>query len=536
MTIILLILAISFPFIYKYSYAVNIFYEHMPVIQSFLDSEYLTGDFYTNAVRSFGPRTFFAFYMAKTSVLLTLPGTFFFHYVLFIFITNLATFKLSKRIFGNDYISLLTVITVLFGSTISLGGNYLITRDLISAHLPMGLLLLGSIILFEKKILQAALCFSIASYLHPQVGIVGGFIVYLAYLFCNKTRATRTIISFLMFAASIIPLFFLYKNELDPVFISTNKNKLIDIVVYMRLPHHMLPSSWPSEHYLWFIAMLIFFYYYLWRHIKKNRYLTRYLFALSMIIILLCFIGYVGTEWFPVYPIIISQFYRFTVLIYWMSAVLIYGNFYNQVFVKNKNRLFLMFPLFIPIIRNFQPSKAFIASMAVLIFLVFFSRQLPKYLFIILMIMAFGLQHYHERLNLNSIIGHPTTETTLALWVKNNTPKNSFILSPPDFEKFRVVSERAIVVDRKSFPFEKNAMLEWGKRMCDIANQLKCNLRKLNLSVATSGYNSLTLMDLKRLQKKYGFEYFVGRNELPLKSDYSDSGFHIYKLPGLSGQ
>lgn len=202
-----------------------------------------------------------------------------------------------------------------------------------------------------------------------------------------------------------------------------------------------------------------------------------------------------------------------------------------MVINNNSNIILLLLPLFLPIIRNIQFNKVYLTSIIILFFLMIFSRKLPKYLFILILILGFGLQHYHERLNINSIIGHPTTESTLALWVKNNTPNNSIILSPPDFEKFRVVSERAIVVDRKSFPFEKYAMLQWAKRICDIANQPQCNYRHMNLSIAVDGYNNLTLEDLEKLQKKYAFNYFVGRNLLPIKADYADSGYYIYKLP-----
>lgn len=281
--------------------------------------------------------------------------------------------------------------------------------------------------------------------------------------------------------------------------------------------------------------MLILFCFFLIQQYKINKSLAQYLFSLTIIIIFLCIIGYVGTELFPIYIIIISQFYRFTVLIYWMSAVLIFGTVFNMVLINKSNKILLLIPIFLPFIRNIQFNKVFLISIIILVLLIIFSRKLSQFLFILILIFGFSLQHYHDRLNINSITGHPTTETTLALWVKNNTPNDSIILIPPDFEKFRVVSERAIVVDRKSFPFQKNAILEWAKRICDISNQPECNYRNMNLSIAVNGYDNLTLTDLERLQIEYSFDYFIGRNELPLIAEYSDSGFFIYKWSIQSG-
>src|SRR3989338_10563066 len=192
----------------------------------------------------------------------------------------------------------------------------------------------------------------------------------------------------------------------------------------MRGPHHFLPSSWLMAHYLWFVSMLILFCFFLFRQFKINKSKALYLFTLTTIIIFLCIIGFIGTELFPIYQITILQFYRFTVLIYWISAVLIYGTIFNMVINNNSNIILLLLPLFLPIIRNIQFNKVYLTSIIILFFLMIFSRKLPKYLFILILILGFGLQHYHERLNINSIIGHPTTESTLALWVKNNTPNN----------------------------------------------------------------------------------------------------------------
>ena len=77
MKLVLGFLALIFPFLYKYSYVVNNQYEHLPIILAILNRSYLLNDWYVIVTRSFGPRTFFAYYMAGFGQLMSLPVAFF---------------------------------------------------------------------------------------------------------------------------------------------------------------------------------------------------------------------------------------------------------------------------------------------------------------------------------------------------------------------------------------------------------------------------------------------------------------------------
>ena len=138
-----------------------------------------------------------------------------------------------------------------------------------------------------------------------------------------------------------------------------------------------------------------------------------------------------------------------------------------------------------------------------------------------------------------SVVPHPpspTIETSLAQWVEAKTPENSLFLIPPDFQKFRLVAKHPIVVDWKAFPFQKSAILEWGERICDIANQVKCNFRYMSLDKAIQGYNSLEITDLERIHQKYPFDYIVSAKSLALTIEYSEGNYFIYKWPKESDQ
>jgi hypothetical protein len=56
-------------------------------------------------------------------------------------------------------------------------------------------------------------------------------------------------------------------------------------------------------------------------------------------------------------------------------------------------------------------------------------------------------------------------DADIARWVKANTPPGTVWITPPQFEAFRLLAERPIVVDWTSIPFQEDAMREWRRRI-----------------------------------------------------------------------
>lgn len=104
------------------------------------------------------------------------------------------------------------------------------------------------------------------------------------------------------------------------------------------------------------------------------------------------------------------------------------------------------------------------------------------------------------------IAGFARDETELYDWMRLHTPKDAMFLTPPEIDKVRFQSQRAIVVDWKSCPFLPDEVLEWHQRMKDVTGR-----PGFAGSGDLAGYNSLDKTRLEALRVKYELDYVVVR-------------------------
>lgn len=97
----------------------------------------------------------------------------------------------------------------------------------------------------------------------------------------------------------------------------------------------------------------------------------------------------------------------------------------------------------------------------------------------------------------NREAGQPSTQ--LALAAKQATELDAVFLIPWEWRNWRIFAERAIVVDRKLFPFDRNVMKEWRRRYLTIYDPDE-----------GAGYPyDITKDELLALRAQYGFQYAV---------------------------
>ena len=85
----------------------------------------------------------------------------------------------------------------------------------------------------------------------------------------------------------------------------------------------------------------------------------------------------------------------------------------------------------------------------------------------------------------------------LTIAARDTTDPDAVFLIPWDWQQWRVLANRAVVVDRKAFPFQERAMEEWYERYLAIYGP-------------GAGYpDDVTESELLELQRRYGFHYAV---------------------------
>lgn len=101
------------------------------------------------------------------------------------------------------------------------------------------------------------------------------------------------------------------------------------------------------------------------------------------------------------------------------------------------------------------------------------------------------------------------SERALFDWV-HSTDRDSVFLIPISMDNFRMMGERAVVVDWKATPYRPNQMLEWFRRLEAVhggEGSLK-NLTRGQLT-RTGKYNSMTKETLDSIVQRYGVDYAV---------------------------
>jgi len=534
MTITLVILTIVFPFLYKYSFVTTNQFTQIPIILSFMDRNYLINDWYVTVNKAFGPRTIFAWYLAQIAKIFSLPLIFFLHYLLYIFLIIIATYRLTYLIFKRKYTALATTICIIFGTTISLGGNILITQDFSAPQLPLGLSLLAIVFLLEKKYLSSAFLFSLTSCLHPLIGFESAFIFFSIYFILtvfSKQKVSIIIKKGLMpYLLLTLPAIYLYfsnglKTQID------NSIK-IAILAFMRNPHHYLASVFPLSSYLYFLfslVLLLIFSRLLKKIISKN--LSKFFFLSVTVIVIFCFLGFITTEIIPFYEFVVLQPFRLTIYIYWVTAIVVFGGAFYLVSEKKFSPFLLLIPIFLTDI-NFFSSFSKLKTILVLlgVCVLIFYKLIPRKIFLLFLILFFTLSRFHYKFNFSSFYLYPSEITMVGQWVRENTPKEAVFLVPPEFESFRLVANRAIVADWKAFPFQEKAMLEWAERMCDIGNIKNCNYKNIKENQIIAGYRTLSREDILNLADKYKFDYMISEVDYPSFNKIYNNRFRVYKI------
>lgn len=154
------------------------------------------------------------------------------------------------------------------------------------------------------------------------------------------------------------------------------------------------------------------------------------------------------------------------------------------------------------------------------------SRLLPVILIMLLLLPVFRFTSSPSRFPppLNRLLSGRVPKLTLAQlegaeveiarMAGSFSPAGTVFLTPPEFGVFRLVAERALVVDWKSFPFQDLAMKEWFRRLEDCYGPIHYTDYKGKRQIMNN-YRLITDEKIRSLRRHYDFPYAVLHRDTP---------------------
>lgn len=343
-----------------------------------------------------------------------------------------------------------------------------------------------------------------------------------------------------------------------------------------RAPHHYIPSTFGLHKYVTTIAFLLgFFISWKWWHDdpQADKRLARDL-LIAIIIVLGLFVGgYVFVEIFPSRFWATLQAFRYNFIIRWLGLIvfartIVYflqkgGSYSGWLFLIGSGPIQPLFMLLGHVVDYFRKRVELIlpiqavnlglglvllaASIALMefgsiaesnslflfAFITFWFLTLPKrwyrrFVPILLMcliismfavnryqrvpFLSFYLDRYQPIITLQDSKG-PDVET--AIFSREKTSADAVFLTPPFFDQFRLIAQRATVVDFKNLSFKDRALVEWKERLLNCYGQTKSRGGISAGYEMDRMYKKTTDAQLRVIVRKYQISYAVLYRETP---------------------
>jgi hypothetical protein len=323
------------PTVMNYTFGIGDHIEQLPIVMRAIDPTFLTADFFTNASEAFGPRTYYAHFIALITPLADLPWVYFTLALLANTFVAWITYLFAEDIHGGSRLAgLFAVCGAMSLNGFRLGSAANIYEwSLVPAILAMPLIL-GAVWsgLRRKALLSAALA-GLASMLHPLLGLETAGILWVTQLMLllmdrshlgvarGELRQLGLALGVIAFFASVNIVPYLGMERISA-------ERFIEIAAHFRHPHHYLPSAFEVEDYLNAGAFLLSagLAWWAWRRdAGAQTQVVQGSALLGAIILLLCLGGYLFVEVIPTRVWTMAQTFRLLVLVKWLGWVVMLG-------------------------------------------------------------------------------------------------------------------------------------------------------------------------------------------------------------------
>lgn len=552
-------------FIVRYKgYGMSDMTEHMPLVYHDADSENFKNDWFVNSASELNVRKGF-------SVVVNFLNHFIGNYeiacmiLLFLcmLVFSLGFYNVMLLLTKNYRLSLFSIIFPLILYKTGLGGqSFDIVSFIVGSRLAFPIVIWVVYLYLKEKYVLSFFLLGLVSLIHVSLGYLVYGILFLTLIFKKtgmrggkkgrlKEKAVSVLKSlsfFILFSLTLIPIL-LMNSETK----ASAPEKILYIFARFKAPWHFSVFTWPLSFWLWsaflFILFLIGF--------KHSRMEEKYknIFKVIVILSLLYYLaGFIFTELIPLSLAIKINFYRITEFLSIVEFIFISEFSYNKLnrffsakeFEKDKSKKTLISLIVLMIIINlfyvllFSPFNVLnkvvllgplVVFILILVFMFFIeSRKIRAILIILLVVGLLGYLIY------NPLIGRYKQDQEiedLFFFIRQNTPKDTILLTPPYIITFRLKTERAIVVDSKAFPFNEKGMFEWYDRFLDITDSQDRRYEEgISYKSLEKKYGGLNKEKVLNLKEKYNFSYAIF--EKPKNMDfpvvYENKRFVVYRI------
>ena len=506
-----------------YRYAEVGFEEFDPIVRRAIDPSFLANDFFTNVSEEFGPR----FYSTRLIAAVSTPGSlpaFYFGLTLLINVAiAIVTGLLGRELFKSNVAGLVGVALVMGATSFQLGGaGQAHASEPNSYWMSFPFVIAAVFAAVRAKPILVGLLTGLASLLHPTFGASSGGLLLTALAVAMWVRrrqvGARVPVASLamgvgLFAALVALVAVPYSGG-----VRIPDEQLFDIM-RTRMPHHLLPSTFDAADWLKGVLFMVAFGI-AWRWSRRKGHPEPFqatvITALTIGLLLFFVAGYFFVEVWPWKPWFLAIPFRSTSFLLWVGLLAIGGSAGHRLLGdRPREGLYLQASSFNPISsglahlidvvnerRNLTGPLVTAGMIVAVAAGILFTQPRDLVQFVIInglaawfvagpdrawaaaagivapLALAGGLLTYQSVVHTEGPIDRvgpeifPSQvegpEASIASAARNLTPADSVFLTPPGFGTFRVLAERAIVVDTRDIPYQEDAMAEWMDRVITI--------------------------------------------------------------------
>lgn len=318
--------------------------EDMPIVLRAIDDTFLTNDYVTNWGEEFGPRYYFAQFIAFIADNKTLPYIYLFLTLFTNIAITLVTVFFTRFLFeGSDATAVLAVCLVMSLETFKLGStSMLFVNQLTATRLVFPILLFSVWMGIAGRPYLVAISAGLGSLLHvtfsSEVGVLAIMLIAFTKYFpiynhnqeIDDKPRTRDLVFSLLILFSFLSISFSEYFSQEKI----DDTLFLQIETFFRAPHHNLPTTFGEFEYLkgigFFIAAISSW---IWWKKKFNvsKVVVIRIALLAVFIILLCFGGFIFVELYPTRIWALARPFRLLILLKWFGLILVSGFIVNRL-------------------------------------------------------------------------------------------------------------------------------------------------------------------------------------------------------------